>query len=251
MDRGRPGEHEGVLRRDHRQPCGQRAGHRDHRVDRARAQDPAGRGQHLRDALSVSPDRMGRRHHRALGDEIHRRARHDHRRRRRGLGSVRLVERALSGDRGAVTRLSRPSVPGDLRDLWVLHEAPRRDAPGSRGRDEPVQCVPVPPGSRDAVPADDPAGRERRGRGDLSRLARTGVECDLPGPAEQPVPTARRQISPARCRCGVLVRLPRRTGRRPGLHPRRHAVVAPGERGRLEESHHSPGQHDAPSAERR
>ena len=50
-----------------------------------------------------------------------------------------------------------------------LHEAARRDAPRSRRRDEPVQCVPVPPGSRDAVPADDPAGRERRGRGDLSR----------------------------------------------------------------------------------
>ena len=37
----------------------------------------------------------------------------------------------------------------------------------------------------------------------------------------------------------------------PGLHPRRHAVVAPGQRRRLEEPHHPSRQHDASSAERR
>ena len=82
-------------------------------------------------------------------------------------------------------------------------------------------------------------------------VARTGVERDLPGPAGQPLPAARRQVSAARRRCGVLVRLPRRPRRRPGLHPRRHAVVAPRERRRLEEPDHPPGQHDASAAQRR
>ncbi len=59
------------------------------------------------------------------------------------------------------------------------------------------------------------------------------------------------QVPPARSGGGVLLRLPRRTRRRPGLHPRRHVVVAPGECRRLEEPDHPPGQHDAPSAQRR
>ena len=55
---------------------------------------------------------------------------------------------------------------------------------------------------------------------------------------------------PRGCGRGVLVRLPRRPRRRPGLHPRRDAVVASGQRRRLEEPHHPSRQHDAPSAER-
>ena len=45
-------------------------------VDRARARAAADRRQHVRDAVPVPPDRMGRRHRRALGDQVHRRARH-------------------------------------------------------------------------------------------------------------------------------------------------------------------------------
>ena len=77
------------------------------------------------------------------------------------------------------------------------------------------------------------------------------VERHLPGPAGEPLPAAGRQVSAARRRRGVLVRLPRRPRRRTGLHPRRDAVVAPRERRRFEEPDHPSGQHDASSAQRR
>ena len=92
-----PRQHEGVLRRDDRQPRRQRARHRGDRGHRARARAAADRRQHVRDAVSLPPDRVGRRHRRALGDEVHRRPRHEHRRRRRRFGAVQLVERPLSG----------------------------------------------------------------------------------------------------------------------------------------------------------
>ena len=66
----------------------------------------ADRRQHVRDAVSVPADRMGRRHRRALGDEVHRRPRHEHRRRRRRLGHVQLVERPLPGR----SRIRRPRI---------------------------------------------------------------------------------------------------------------------------------------------
>ena len=50
---------------------------------------------------------------------------------------------------------------------------------------------------------------------------------------------------------GVLVRLRRRPGRRPGPHQGHVAVVPPGQRGRREEPGHPPRQHDAPAAQRR
>ena len=49
-------------------PSGQRAGHRDRRRRRARARRTADRGQHVRHALPVPPDRVGRRHRDPLGD---------------------------------------------------------------------------------------------------------------------------------------------------------------------------------------
>ena len=60
-------------------------------------QAAADRRQHVRDAVSVPADRVGRRHRRPLGDEVHRRPRHEHRRRRRGFGRLQLVERPLPG----------------------------------------------------------------------------------------------------------------------------------------------------------
>ena len=52
-------------------------------------------------------------------------------------------------------------------------------------------------------------------------------------------------------RRGVLLRLRRRPGRRAGPHPRRDALVAPGQRRRREEPDHPPGQHHPPPAQRR
>ena len=82
-------------------------------------------------------------------------------------------------------------------------------------------------------------------------VARAGVERDVSRSAVQPLPAARRQVPAARRRGGVLVRLPRRPRRRPGLHSRRDAVVAPRQRRRLEEPDHPSGEHDAPPAQRR
>ena len=93
--------------------------------------------------------------------------------------------------------------------------------------------------------------RERPRRGRLSCLARTRLSRDVPGPADEPLPCAGGQVSAARCRRGVFLRLPRRPRRGTGFHPRCDAVVAPRQRRRFEEPHHSPGQHDASSAERR
>ena len=82
-----------------------------HRGGGARASAPAPRGQHVRDAFPLPPDRVGRRHRPALGDQVHRRSRHEHRRRGRRFGAVQLVERTLSGRRRSVAGLSRSPVP--------------------------------------------------------------------------------------------------------------------------------------------
>ena len=136
----------------------------------------ADRRQHVRDAVSLSTDRMGRRHRRPLGDEVHRRPRHEHRRRRRRFREVQLVERPLPGHRRSVARLPRPGVPRDFRHVRLLHEAARRDAAGSRRGDEPVQRVPLPAGAGDAVAADGTSRRERGGGRRVPRVARAGVE---------------------------------------------------------------------------
>ena len=157
-------EHEGVLRRDDRQPGGQRPRHRDDRGDRARSQAAADRGQHVRDAVPLPPHRMGRRHRAALGDQVHRRPRHEHRRRGGRLGRVQLVQRPLSGDRRSVAGVSRAAVSRNVRHLRLSDEAAGRDAARPRRGDEPVQRVPVPAGTRDAVAADGAPRRERARR---------------------------------------------------------------------------------------
>ena len=86
VESGGPAEHEGVFRRDDRQPGRQRARHRAARASRARARRAAARRQHVRDAVPVPADRVGRGHRAALGHEVHRRPRHEHRRRGRRRG---------------------------------------------------------------------------------------------------------------------------------------------------------------------
>ena len=53
----------------------------------AHEHDSADRRQHLRHAVPVPADRVGRRHRRPLGDQVHRRPRHEHRRGRRRGGT--------------------------------------------------------------------------------------------------------------------------------------------------------------------
>ena len=72
-------------------PAGQRARYRDGGVRRARTRAAAHRGQHVRNAVSVPPDRMGGRHRAPLGDQVPRRPRDEHRWRRRGGRHFQLV----------------------------------------------------------------------------------------------------------------------------------------------------------------
>ena len=246
-----PREYEGVLRRDHRQSGRERPRHRGHCGDRARSRTAAARRQHVCDPVSVPPDRLGRGHRAALGDEVHRRPRHKHWRGRGRLRSVQLVERPLPGDRRAVIRVSRAAVPRDVRHVWLSDETACGDAARSRRRDESVQRVLVPAGSRNALAADGAPRQKRARRGQPSRVARSGRARHVSGLAVEQVSTAGRHVPAARCGRDLFLRLPRWTRRRAGLHPRRHVVVAPRQRGRREEPHHSSGQHDASPAERR
>ena len=127
-------EHQGVLRRDDRQPRRQRARHRGRRDDRARARPAADRRQHLRDAVPLPPDRVGRRHRDPLGDQVHRRPRHQHRRRRRRGRHVRLVQRPLPRGRRPVAGVPRAAVPRDVRHLRLPDEAAGRDPARPRRR---------------------------------------------------------------------------------------------------------------------
>ena len=117
LEGGGPRQHQGVLRRDDRQPGRQRARHRGGRGHRARAPAAADRRQHVRHAVSLPADRVGRRHRGALGDEVHRRPRHEHRRRGRRLGRRSTGRTAASRSspirRRPITACSstRPSAP--------------------------------------------------------------------------------------------------------------------------------------------
>ena len=87
--------------------------------------------------------------------------------------------------------------------------------------------------------------------GRVPRGARAGHERDLSRSAGQRVRGAGREVSAARGRRGVLVRLRRRAGRRAGPDPGGDAVVPSGQRRRREELDHPPGQHHPSPARRR
>ena len=248
--RRRARQHQGILRRDDRQPGRQRARHRGGGRHRARARRAAARRQHVRDAVPLPADRMGRRHRAALGHQVSRRARHEHRRRGRRLRHVQLVERPVSCRRGSVAGLSRPRVSRNLRHVRLSDEAARGDAARLGCGALAVQRVLVLAGNRDVVVADGAARRECNGDRALSRGARARVEHHVPGTRQQPLSAARRQIPAARNGIGVLVRHPRRPRGGPGIHSCRHVVVAPRERRRREKPRDSSREHDAPAARR-
>ena len=132
---------------------------------RARARAAAARGQHVRDAVSVPPDRMGRRHRRCT-------------RRRSSSAATARASAASSWTRASSTgrtagfrSIADPSPAyhglqfhetfGTYGYLMKLRAETLRDLGAC---DEPVQRVPVPAGARDAVAADGASRRERRRR---------------------------------------------------------------------------------------
>ena len=117
-----------------------------------------------------------------------------------------------------------------------LHEAARRNAARSRRGDEPVQRVPVPARARNAVAADG-APRRERARGRASTSSRTRWRRTSPTRASQTSryrPLVDRYLPRG---AGAVFSFDCRGGRDggTGLHPRRHALVAPRERRRREE----------------
>ena len=88
--------------------------------------------------------RVRRRPDHPLRHEVPRGQRDDDRGRRRRLRHLRLVERTLPLDRGAVDRVPRPQVPRDVRRLRAADEAAVRDAARLRRRAGAVQRVPAP-----------------------------------------------------------------------------------------------------------
>ena len=143
-------------------------------------------------------------------------------------------------------------VPRDVRHVRLLHEAARRDAAGSRRGDEPVQRIPLPAGAGDAVAADGTPRRERAGgRGRTSSRTRWRRTSPIPGlQTSRYRPLVDRYLPGG---AGAVFSFDCHGGRDggAGLHPRRHALVAPGERRRLEEPDHPSREHDAPPAQRR
>ena len=67
---------QGGLLRDYRQPRSADPRHRRRRRGRTRRRCAPDHRQHLAVTISVQPDRARRRHHRPLGDQVHRRTRH-------------------------------------------------------------------------------------------------------------------------------------------------------------------------------
>ena len=97
--------------------------------DRPRGRHPADRGQHDGDAVPHPADRPRRRHRRPLGDQVHRRPRHVHRRRDRRRGQVRLVANGrFPGLYRAGRQLPRAQVLRGARADRVHRQAAREPA---------------------------------------------------------------------------------------------------------------------------
>ena len=213
----------------------------------------ADRRQHVRDAVPVPADRVRRRHRRPLGDQVHRRPRHDDRRRRRRQRRLRLVERPLPGRRRSVARLPRAGLPRDVRHVRLPDEAARRVAARPRRGAEPVQRVPVPAGARDAAAADGAARRERARRRASSSQQRPGgrVRCATPACPDSPYRPLVERYLPRGAGAVFAFDLARRPRGRARASSRRSTVEPPRQRRRRAQPGHPPGAHDAPPALRR
>ena len=145
-------------------------GHAGGRCHRPRGRHSPDDRQHLRHALSLSPDRARLRHRHALGDQVLGWARGCHRRRDRrcrkirlgGFGQVPDAHRALS-------RLSRYRLRRGVRPGGVHCARQGRGPAGFWGVHEPHQCLPHPPGRREPAGPHGAPCRERAQDRGLSR----------------------------------------------------------------------------------
>ena len=127
----------------HRQPQERRPRHRRRRRRRPRARHPADRRQHRRHAVPHPPVRVGRRHRRALGHQVHRRPRHLHRRRRSST-AARSTSAPAAGS---------PTSPSPTR-ATTASPTGRRSAPArSSSRPACSCCATSAPPSRRSTPS--------------------------------------------------------------------------------------------------
>ena len=130
----------------------------------------AHRRQHRRHAVPDPPVRVGRRHRRALGHQVHRRPRHVDRRRDRRRRHVRLAPAAVPRLHRARPELPRAGVLARARPGSYIIKA-RVQLLRDIGPAIAVQRVPDPAGHRDAEPAHGAPLRQRRPWPSTSRHA--------------------------------------------------------------------------------
>ena len=166
VEGGRPRQHQGVLRRDDRQPRRQRARHRGGRGDRARAR-PAAASSTTRSRRRFSAVRSSGAPTSSLHSATKFIGGHG-----TSIGGVVVDSGQFNWSNGRFPVVADPSPAyhglqfhetfGTYGYLMKLRAETLRDLGAAH---EPVQRVPVPAGTRDAVAADGAPRRERRGGG--------------------------------------------------------------------------------------
>ncbi len=159
------------------------------------------------------PDRVGRGYRRPQRDQVHRRARHEHRRRGGGLRRIQLVQRQLPHRGRAVAGVSRAGVPRDLRHVRLPDEAARGDAARPGRRAQPVQRLPLLPRPGDAAAAhgapraerarSSPSFLERAADGRARALRRAGEQSSITRWRKSICRAARARSSPSIYAAGV------------------------------------------------
>src|SRR5208337_880232 len=170
--------HPPLFRRVAAQPKALRLSHRGGRRHRPAARHPADYRQHCRAARDQAfrPWGGGRR---LFGDQIHRRPRHDDRRRHRRQRQISLgrFSRAPALDPPAGPGLREPQLPsigGALRSDRLRAARPSRASARSGPEPRPAERVPVAPGPRNAAAAHPAPFRQRRQGCELPRRASQG-----------------------------------------------------------------------------
>ena len=233
-----PAEHQGVLRRDHRQPAATTCS-----TSRASPASPTRTACRSSSTTRCAtpwlhpPVRVGRRHRRALGHQVHRRPRHLDRRRHRRRRHVRLLAPATSSRASpSPTRATTASPTGRRSGTGSYIIKARVQLLRDLGAaDHAVQLVPVPPGPRDAEPAHGAPQRQRPAVAEyLARPRRRSSRCSTPGcrprrgtsgpeatPAGAGSARCRRSSSRAAREAGQQVRRGARAAQPRGQHRRR------------------------------
>ena len=215
---------------------------------------PADRRQHDGDAVSHPAHRPRRRHRRALGDQVHRRPRHLHRRRRRRRGPVRLAQNdkfpGLVEPDASYHGLKFYEALGPIAYIIKLRVSLLRDIGAALS---PVQRLPLPAGARDAAAAHGAPQHQRLSAWPTFLEEHPKVAwVSYPGLPSHPTHELAKKYH-YRGLYGAIDRL-RHQGRprgRAALRREHAAALAPGQHRRRQVAGHPPGHHDALAADRR